>query len=381
MGANQTANSNLNYSSYSFLLPLYSLWGRYFLKETFKVFCLFVLCFYGLYILIDFSSHASSFHHHQVDFRWRELAVYYLCDFVKRVEVLIPFAIMVASIKTLCSLNIHNELVALLASGIKLKTLLRPFVFLALVFVALAYLNTEFLLPKALKTIKMIDVAHSSQKNKSKDRPSVQHVILEDDSTILFQDYDPGRERFIDAYWMRSMDEIYRIKYLYPYTERPLGEYVDHLTRDAEGNLVLHDSQTIKIFPNIQFNNEKLMETLTQPLDLSVSALKDKLPSLSQILSEKEAQTLSVFYYKIAMPWLCLLAVIAPAPFCVRFTRQLPVFFIYAVSIFGLVAFYLIMDSALILGSRQVLPPAIAIFVPFSLFFGFFGLKYIRTNG
>lgn len=361
------------------LLPLYSLWGRYFFKETLKVFILFIFCFYGLYILVDFSSHSTSFHH-QVEFRWRELGMYYLCDFIKRAEVIIPFGIMIATIKTLCSLNIHNELVALMASGIKLKTLLKPFVLLGLFFVLLIYVNTEFLLPISLKHIKMIDASRSRQKNKTNILPSVQHVILENESLIIFQDYDSLKERFVDAYWVHSIDDIYRMKYLYPFMDKPLGEYVDHLQRNAEGNLVLQDSHALKIFPEIHFNSRKLTETLTQPQDLSITALYEKLPALSKNLSEKEAQILSVFFYKITIPWLCLLAIIAPVPSCVRFSRQLPIFFIYTASIFGLVAFYLIMDAALILGSRQVMQPAVAIFVPFLLFFGFFSLRYLKLR-
>ena len=136
-----------------------------FKREALKVFVLFIVCFYGLYILVDFSSHSTAFHH-QVEFRWRELAAYYLSDFIKRVEVIIPFAIMIATIKTLCGLNIHNELVALMASGIKLKTLLKPFVLIGLFFVLLVYLNTEVLLPKALKNIKMIDAYAQGKKTK-----------------------------------------------------------------------------------------------------------------------------------------------------------------------------------------------------------------------
>lgn len=356
-----------------------SLWARYFFKETLKVFFLFIVCFYGLYILIDFSSHSTSFHH-QVEFKWREIGMYYLCDFIKRSEVIVPFAVLIATIKTLCSLNIHNELVALMASGIKLKALLRPFVILGLCFTALLYFNTEFLMPMALKHIKMIDSARSKQKNKANKTPMVQHLVLENETLLLFQDYDPAKERFVDAYWVRSIDDVYRMKYLYPFMEKPLGEYVDKLQRTADGKLVVEDSQAIRILPELSFNSSKLTETLTQPLDLSITVLREKMPIERLALSEKEAQTLSVLYYKLAMPWLCLLAVIGPAPFCVRFTRQLPVFFIYACSIFGLVAFYLVMDAALILGSRQVLNPEVAIFTPFLLFFGIFSFRYTRLT-
>ena len=196
--------------------------------------------------------------------------------------------------------------------------------------------------------------------------------MLENQSYIIFQDYDSIKERFVDAYWIRSIDDIFRMKYLYPFKETPVGEYVDHLQRNQEGKLILQDSHQTKVFPEIHFNSHKLTETLTQPQDLSMTALHEKRPAATKNLSEKEAQILSVLYYKIVIPWLCLLAVIAPAPVLRSFHAPAAVFFIYALSIFGLVAFYLIMDAALILGSRQVFNLAWQFSRHFSLFWFFF---------
>lgn len=361
-------------------LPFFTLWGHYFIKETLKVFFLFLFCFYGLYVLIDFSSHSTSFHHHHMSFKLGELAFYYGCEFIKRSEVLVPFALMIATIKTLCSLNIHNELIALLASGVKLKALLRPFIFLGLLFSLVIYVNTEYLLPLALKHIKMIDTTYSREKNKINERPLVQHILLEDGSTLLFHDYDSKEERFIDAYWIQSIDNIIHMKFLYPYTDKPIGEHSDHLLRDSSGNLIVQASNSFEIFPDMHFDNQKLLDTLIQPQELSIKELNQKRGSLLQAPTEKEAQVLSVFYYKLVIPWLCLLAIIGPAPYCVRFTRQLPIFFIYAFSVFGLVALYLIMDASLVLGSRQVFSPFAAILIPFSLLFGFFLLRYVRLR-
>jgi lipopolysaccharide export system permease protein len=356
-----------------FIFPWRSLWERYFFREILKVFFLFLICFYGLYILIDFSNFSYTFYR-QPDFHWKELVKYYLFDFVKRMDVLMPFAIIIATIKTLCNLNIHHELLALLASGISLRRLLRPFVLFGLFCTGLVYLNTEFVLPSALKNIKLIDTFRSRTKNK--ESPAVQHVVLEDESVIVFKEYDSAKERFLDAYWILSIDEIYRMKYLYPFEETPLGKHVVHFKRNPQGQLALQEMEENQLFSDIHFNNQTLTDTLSLPQELSMSDLHHKKPSHSHIPSEKESQILAAFYYKLAMPWLCLLAVIGPAVSCLRFTRLLPVFFIYSGSIFGLVGFYLIMNAALILGSRHVIDPSLAIFVPFSLVMGFFGLRY-----
>lgn len=53
--------------------------------------------------------------------------LYYLFEFIKRADLLIPLAVLITTIKVLFALNIKGELVALRASGLSLKVILRPF--------------------------------------------------------------------------------------------------------------------------------------------------------------------------------------------------------------------------------------------------------------
>jgi len=361
---------------------LTSIWERYFLKEFCKVFFLFILCFYGLYVLIDYSNHSTSFHHHHTEFQWKEFFLYYFGEFVKRAEVLIPFALLITTIRTLCSLNVHNELVALMSSGISLRTLMRPFIFLGLFFTLLLYLNTQFFLPDALKSLRHIHDAHSRVK-RGTGQDAVQHLVLEDQTRVIFQSYDSADESLFDAYWLRSIDDLYRIKHLYPNSNAggtPYGQLVEHLVRNKEGELVETESFDKKAFPEMHFNKKALFETITPVEEDSLTGLIEDFPQNKEDLTEKEASILSALYYKLAMPWLCLFAIIGPAPFCLRFTRQLPIFFIYACSIFALVAYYLVMESAMLLGERQVFAPIWAIGVPFGFVFFVCMWKFLKLR-
>lgn len=353
------------------------IWERYFIAETLKAFILFIVCFYGLYVLIDYATHASSFRHYG-NYSWIDIGYYYLYELTQRANVIIPFAILLAVIRTLCNLNVHHELVALLASGVNIHSLMRPFIFVGLFFTALLYMNAEFFMPIANTELKHWDEARAIEKSKSNQITAVQHVALEDGSSIIFQNYDSARQVFFDAYWIRDLDDIYRIKFLYPSTEIPTGHFVDHLVRTPTGEMVTADSFSTRTFPEMQFNKQTLFETLTTPDEQSLTSLWQKLPT--EVQSEKEARLQSTFFYKMALPWVCLLAVIAPAPFCIRFTRTLPIFFIYALSIFGLVAFNIIMDAGLVLGERQVIPAIWSICLPFSLILGSFGWRFLRIR-
>ena len=358
------------------MVPLTSIWERYFLRQMIQTFVLFLIGFYGIYVLIDYSNHAASFKHYH--FTFIDVVRFYGYEFAARATVLVPFAILIACVRTLCSLNTNNELVALMASGIRLKRLLRPFIAFGLFFTLLMYLNTQIFEPLAAKQNTKLEQARS--KAKQKKYFPVQHMTLEDRSSLIFQSFDDPTQAFFDAYWVRSIDDIYRVRHLFPNESPPRGEFVEHLQRNAKGAILLTETLPSRTFPEMHFNQEQLIESIVSPETQSLSVLWNNRPKNTTKLNEKEAFLLTTFYYKLAMPWLCLLAVIAPTPFCIRFSRTLPIFFIYALSIFGLVAFYLVMDAASVLGERQALSPAAAIWVPFFFFLTIFGYRFIKKT-
>lgn len=355
------------------------IWERYFLKEMAKFFFLFLFCFYGLYVLIDYASHTSALPHHHTSIKQQEMIRYYVFIFASRAEILIPFALLIALIKTLCSLNSSRELVALLAGGFKLSVLLRPFLLIGLFFTFLLFLNEQFLLPDALKKLRHIEDSNKHQRSRNKLAMAVRHLVLEDGSLLLFQSYDTAQERFFDVYWIESIDRIYRIKYLYPYTSTVTGYFVDQLIRQPSGELAHQESFDKLYFNTIRFNQEVLQSTLIEADALSLSDLWQQLPSNQEDLSEKESKIRTAFYWKLVIPWLCLLAILAPIPFCLSFSRTLPVFFIYVCGVFGLIAFYLLLDAAQVISKRQVLDPLWAITVPFLTLLAFFSWRFIKT--
>jgi lipopolysaccharide export system permease protein len=355
------------------------IWERYFFFRLAKSTLLFIVSFYALYVLIDYASHTTKFHHHHVKFQWLEVTRYYSCEFIRRLDVLLPFALLIATIQTLCNLNSHNELIALMSSGLSLKRLMRPLLLFALLCTGLVYLNSECFLPWASQQLKRIEDRRSHEKQKLREITTAQHIILPDHTLLLFQDYNADQKEFFDVYWVRTIDDLYRMQSLTS-GQPPIGRHIDHLVRNETGQLVSRQSVTERAFPEIFFNEEILFETMTQPEDLSLSDLSKKHPVIQAQISEKDSQLQTVLYRKLAMPWLCLLAVIGPAPLCLRIHRDLPLFFIYAGSIFGLVAIYLMLSAAALLGKRQILSPLLAVWPLFGTFFGIFTLRFLRLR-
>lgn len=356
------------------------IWERYFFCEFAKIFFLFLFCFYGLYVLIDYASHTSALPHHQVQIHGNHLIRYYFYVFASRIEILIPVALIIAFVKTVSTLNTQREIVALMAGGIQLQTLMRPFILIGLFCVALLYANEQFLLPDALRKLRRIEDATKQQKPKHLTHISARHVILEDGSLLLFQSYDTAKELFFDAYWVESIDSIYKIKYLSPHTSIPMGEYVDHLIRQPEGELIQQASYTYHAFPKMKFNNEVLLSTIIEPDVLPIYDLGKQVSQLPATISEKESKLLTAFYWKLTIPWLCMLAILVPAPFCVRFSRHSNVFFIYVGSLFSLIAFYLYLDAVQVVSNRQVLAPFWAICFPYVVALGFAIWRFAKLH-
>ncbi len=354
------------------------IWQRYFIFETLKVFFLITFCFYAFYVILDYAMHSGSSHYHS-RFSWGELTIYYFSAFVQNLNVIAPFALLISTIRTLINLNVNNELVSLMCGGVKIKKLLYPFLFLGLMLTFILYLNTELMLPKSLSGLRRLHDHHQLQKRKKLTQKFVQSIALKDNSTLIFLNFDSENRTFSDSFWVKSFDEIYKIKKLSPLSKPPQGYFVDHLARDENGFLTKLESFEELEFLEMRFNKKALLDTFVTPEELPLRALWKKIPARDKDLSEKEATIITTFYQKLAMPWFGMLAVIAPIPFCVRIRRDLPIFLIYAFSLFGLAACFLIIDSATVLGERQILSPEVAVLSPFLLIMSYFLYKFFRV--
>jgi lipopolysaccharide export system permease protein len=266
----------------------------------------------------------------------------------------------------------------MLAGGISIQRLLQPFLFAGLAATVLMYLNNEFILPAAAQERKFMDDMRASHKNQH--GHGAQHLILADQSTMIYQHYDTAREQFVDVYWIRSANEVYRMAAMKPYTDPPVGIHVDHIVRDSSHTRSLQASYPEKNFPEISFHKQSLTESVIPPEGMSLTQLWYKLPTDEEVRSDKDARIEATFHRKLASPWLCLLAVIGPAPWCMRFSRQFPVAAVYAAGMFGMVAIYIVLDSAHVLARRQLLDPMWAIWTPLVALTALFGYVYNRTR-
>lgn len=355
------------------------IWERHFFKQILKTVILFLCCFYAIYVLIDYPHHRALF---QQDGKFSSslFFLYYGSEFFLRGEMLFPVALLLGTVKTLCQLNQKNELVALLAGGISLKILFRPFLFFALLFVAGLYLNAEYLQPWASKNLEEMENLHMGDKKFHMERgEGIYNYYLEDGSQIIFRKYDFELHHLLDLYWVRSHDTIEKIKRLDLSGSESQGVDVVHLRRNGNKELVVAGKSDTLPFPYLKFDTIALQSPFIAPENLSLSTLWRQLPLRGEAESEKEAKILAAFHRKLVFPWVCLLVVFVVAPACLTFSRQFSPFPIYAWSLFLLIFIYFCFDTAHIFAKRQLVNSALAFWGPFLAMLALSFLRYCQA--
>ncbi len=349
------------------------IYQRYLSKEILKTFCLFLFSFYFVYVAMDYSTHVGDFISDQkIDFA--HFMSYYGFHFIKRSELLFPLALLIATIRVLLSMNQHGELTALQVSGIPSTTILRPFLVIGLAATACNYASMEYILPKSLNYLDSFENRHFKNQGATAKEKSFNVLYLTDGSKLFYQKEDASKQAYFDVFWVRSSDELFRMKYLSKDLEHPFAQYVDHIIRDGQGRLEKVESfdtcHLISMHIKKATGNQGTISPENKRLSQLFYLLKH--PSSDYLPSE----ILTHLLMKLSMPLLCLVSVLAPIPFCIRHSRNTPVFLIYTVSLFGLITFFTCMNGVVILGENHTMSPFLAILTPFIAISAWIGWKF-----
>lgn len=354
------------------------IWKRYFYKEIFRTICFLLFGFYALYIVLDLMAHIKDLRAGNTSFTtW---VTYYLCTFSRRLDVLVPFAVLIGTIRCLISLQTKNELVALLASGVPLRTLFQPFIVAAMLASGILYMNFEWFLPIAQPRAIFIQENDFGKRHFEDSVSPIHEVLLKDASRMFYRSYNPITHQFQDVFWIASLDKVYHMKSLTCEAEKPTGKMVDLLARNANGELERVESYHELKLAQMQFDEESLKNSIMSPRDCSITMLYSQMRLYANSMSERASDVRANFIYKVTFPLLCLLAAIAPSSYCLAFRRHIPQFMIYLVAIGGLFCFFLLVQVALVLAKSQVVPPLLAFGVPWIGAVLGFGKDYVKVR-
>ncbi|MBM3207557.1 MAG: LptF/LptG family permease [Chlamydiae bacterium] len=355
---------------------LFKRWERYLFLEVVKIFLFFLFAFFFVFSLMDYATHMKDFSS-DGKMQASHLLSYYSCQFVKRSEILLPLAILIACTKVLCSLNATKELVALQASGLKLRLLLRPFFLLAGICCLFNYISAEKILPSALNYLDEFE--HRSHYN-GRNRNEPFHVLyLQDQSKLIYQKHDKSTNSYMDVYWIRSFNDIWKIKTLKADPKNPVAEFADHLVRNKDGLLMKAESLEKCFMKGLTWQKNLTRKGMIPIENRKISHLYKMLKNSKGLSKKNYSEIQTYFTHKLISPLLCILVVLGIAPFCIKYTRTPPVFYIYCIGLFSYIAFYTFMDSCIIIATHNTIHPLVALLAPFSLCSSFFCYKFLKS--
>ncbi len=354
---------------------LTKIWQRYIFKDLIKCFFLFLFSFFLLYFVADFSTHIQDFFK-EGKISLIKILTYYAHQFFKRMPLLLPLALLISTIKVLSSLNIHRELVALQSCGVKLKKILFPFWILAVLCCITGYVNEEVIIPKIATYLDEAKQARSKNPLKQAKRRPFTILYLKDSSRLVYQSFDKEKNAFFDVYWIRSFNDIWHMKYLSTDPHKPLGEFVDHIARSETGFLEKKESYEQCILPSLKWRTSELYKKQSSSKHQKISKLASSVLKDEGDSFHAKGESATYLFYKLIMPLMPFLILIGVAPYCVSYSRNPSTFLLYGISIFCFVVFFTLMDSLIIIGENQTLPPYVAICLPFFLALGGFYRKF-----
>ncbi|MBM3191185.1 MAG: LptF/LptG family permease [Chlamydiae bacterium] len=353
-------------------------WQRYLFKEILKVFFFFIFCFYLIYILIDYSLHASHFskmHHLHV----ADIGTYYFYLIIKRLDITLPLALIITTNKVLLKLNQTHELIALTVGGLSRRQILFPFFTLATCISLLLFFNAEQGLPGALDYLENFENLHFKKKTqKNYNKRGAYALALPEGGKLIFALYNAANQTFEDVFYIKNPHDIWKMKSLHLHPPYPEGLYVEHLVKTPSKGLTLDSSYEKKVFSDLVVDFTIRKKATLSFEGASLSSLFSLFLHKPPLYYLQKAPILTHLYLKALTPFISFLTLYALAPFCMIFSRKLKIFILYAMSIFGLVLFFIVLDAAVILGENQKLAPLVAIATPFVL--GILGCGRIFTK-
>lgn len=338
---------------------IYKIQRHLFLRIA-KQFFLFVLLIFFTFVLIDFCTRVSDFTDSSLgtSFAFK----YYGCEFAKRAHFFIPICFALTAILQFLHLTRSKEIIALLSSGMNFKKILAPFWLLAFLLSTVLFVNRELVLPKSsyfLETYKNDHVrAAKKAKNASEE---IFTLILKDDSKLIYQSYDPQKQRYFDLFWIVNPQRILRIKYLDKFENGYQAHFIDELTRNQLGTFQKKHS-----FKELKLSKEwlkgahldKVLPIQTKHLTDLTKGILDKEFTYSK--DEIFTELLLVLIMSLSPLWLLLMQ----APMSRNFTRNVPVLFYVSTQILFFFCCATVLDGLGVITQRSIASPWILIFLP-----------------
>lgn len=349
---------------------------RYLLREFLVPIVYCMATFVMIYLIIDLSDSLTAIL--KAEPSVATILTYYACTVVMYIELLLPAALLLATLYTMWNLSRNSELTAMRANGISFGRLVRPFLGVALVMSLLAALSGEFVVPEARRWAEELRLNRFvPPENQVQERvpyysvyarrywvvdeldlrtPQVlKGVRITGETEHQKRDFelDAARAEFLDGMWWLWQPRMRR------FDER--GQALPYTPDDAMNSRTL--------LPAPQFS-ETPRDFVIERREWEYLSLRDMLRYLASHPQMKTDKLVAEWYdvhYRLAAPWSCLVITLFAIPAGISSSRQgVLKGIILALTFFF--SFYALTQACLFMGKQGIIPPWLGAWLPNAVF-------------
>ncbi len=344
---------------------------------------IYCLClFFILFIVIDAFNNLDEFLKSGVDLRI--IGSYYLFSMPMILIQVVPVAVLVSVLYVLGSLNRHNEIIAMKASGVSAFHILAPYLFMGALISFSVFMVSEKVVPKASVTSASIMEGLIEKGKKNFGDRIIKNVTLfaKGSRMVYAREFEVATDTLYDVVVLDDEKRLVQTKItgkkavykngLWHMYEAIQFQMNNH--GEIEGEPQFLDSLVL----NLDARPADFLKESSQIETMNTKQLKEYMDHLRGT-SQKLAKKLMVdFHYKIAFPFVSFVVMLIGAPLAMRNERGAALKGI-GTSV-GIVAIYYGINSlCLAFGKGGHLPPLFSAWFS-NLFFAAYGIYLIKTN-
>jgi lipopolysaccharide export system permease protein len=366
---------------------------KYILRQYLIPLSYLVGAFCLLYVVLDLFDRFPDFVEAKAPVR--DMLLYYGCylfavnGFVPFIVVIMPIALLLAALYTLTMFAQHNELIAMCASGVSVRRLMRPLLAVGFCASLLAAVAQETVGPQATRwvhdyfrrVIKRADRASEIVEN------YIYHTGVTHRQWLIgrFDQNDPGRMEGVKIMQERADGSL---------ETEILAQRAEWL----DGTWWLHDMQTRPCneqgepagpmspplerpmeMPHFTETPDEFRGELQNPDFLSSLDMIRYLESRPNLTGPGRVRRLVDIHARMAMPWSCMVLILLSLPATAGGGRR-PALRSVGFGLAALFGFYFIINVGMILGKREIIAPWLGGWSPNLVFLAIGGFLTARLK-
>lgn len=340
---------------------------RYTLRPVISVFisCIFIFLF--LYVIIDILSHLEDILKHgvKIETLLRSYATYVPVMFVQ----IAPFACLLSTLYTFATLNHHNEIIAMRASGLSVFQVTKTAILLGTVVSLLVFWVTDRILPHALQEHERIkQTMEASGPDAQKKQPEViEHLSMYGLRNRLFfinkfDTRENAMEGIIILEHDRDQDVIRKIVAHRGVYEEDLWKFYRSITYvfDKQGRMIEDPRYLEEELMAIPETPDDFRSLRQRPELMNITQLDDYIWRLSRSGATGPVRSLQVdLYQRFTTPFTSVIIVLLGIPFALRIKRKATGLSSFGVSIMVAFIYYIVDAICVALGKGGTIPPVL----------------------